>query len=166
MENSPFVLEYSQACGLVSVAVMLAFVAVAAWVIIILATLLTLTQSIMHDSATIFTVEAPSLTYLPKTYDTTTLKSPSPAHNNTMLSRDEKHDLKSMTAYHSKTLPTYGRESDDASDRSSYMTRYHHISWEHVSLDDLPTIQVGMSQMNLSFWAEDEYAGSSQKLRV
>lgn len=195
--GSEFVKTYGQACDLINLAIILgtftsssthpllpiliitlAFVAMAFWVFVILATLCMLIQSSLRASATVFTVEnldynakqSPSTIALRADKSSWTMQSlasyndrsivayPSAAKTSNAYtshpdieSLQQQHDEKSRNVTKSwcseySTHTASGLQHDDRPSFSS--------SFEPVSLDDLPCIQEGMSQLDLAFLSQ------------
>lgn len=194
--GSEFVKTYGQACDLINLAIILgtftnsskrpllpiliiilAFVAMAFWVFVILATLCMLIQSSLRASATVFTVEnldynakqSPSTIALRADKSSWTMQSlasyndrsivayPSAAKtsNTYTIHPDieslQQHDEKSRNVTKSwcSEYSTHTASGPQHDDRPSFSS-----SFEPVSLDDLPRIQEGMSQLDLAFLSQ------------
>ncbi|KAI9499522.1 hypothetical protein BDB00DRAFT_866395 [Zychaea mexicana] len=200
LDGTEFVQLYGQACDLLNYSIVLAFAAVGGWLLVILATLFTLTRSSMH--ASVFTVENPYFTKqsasafaLCADSKSSTMQSIAPYQkpkfpsaaivpssatkkiDNSMDTSDsiraiynlsynvhhrQQYDSKQHQKSNGKSLR--GDAKSWCSDDSAATTAAGHddlevgakASMESISFDDLPRIQVGMSRMNLSFFAETE----------
>ncbi|KAI7882700.1 hypothetical protein K492DRAFT_193214 [Lichtheimia hyalospora FSU 10163] len=174
---SEFVKEYGQACDLINLAIILAFVAMTFWVFVILATLCMLIQSSLRASATVFTVE--NLDYNAK-QSPSTIALRANKSSWTLQSLASYDNDQSIVAYPSaaKTSNTYTihpdieslQQHDEksrtvtkswCSEYSTHTVNAHHderpsfsSSFEPVALDDLPRIQEGMSQLDLAFLSQ------------
>ncbi|KAI8374180.1 uncharacterized protein BYT42DRAFT_575357 [Radiomyces spectabilis] len=168
--HSEFAQTFNNACNLVDATIILAFVVVAGWVLVILACLLTLARSPLHAS-TIFTIENPSsfrtLSRIRSgnyTKPFSNAITPAPISKITNISAPI---LKEMPA----SLPTIQDTSviskptdlciaDEIDYRcpsyaSSQLRNSYPSILEAIPLD-LPTIQVGMSQLDVSFMFYDD----------
>ncbi|KAI8148939.1 hypothetical protein BJV82DRAFT_653153 [Fennellomyces sp. T-0311] len=158
--NSKFVEHYGQACDLLSNAIILAFVAIAAWLLVILAALFTMTRSSMHSSATVFTVECPVYTTQPPSMYTiyttggkssTTQSFQKPSYPSATVSKPVHYDYDAYDApkSHEKSrgaVKSWCSEYSTAS--TATLGEYNSAS---ATLGDLPRIQEGMSCMDLTF---------------
>ncbi|KAI9275588.1 hypothetical protein BDA99DRAFT_588458 [Phascolomyces articulosus] len=190
-DNSEFVQVYGQACSLLSNSIILAFAATGGWLLIILATLITLTRSSLYASATVFTVESPTRTKRSSSAFALVAGSKSPSMQSISSYQQKQPTYPSTAVVQQKSMV---RDSMDCggSTRYSYQQngrrypqtsidgkrsfREHTASWcseystattaagqddtfgkssmDPISLGDLPRIQEGMSNMDLSFLAQ------------
>ncbi|KAI9312197.1 hypothetical protein BX666DRAFT_2031366 [Dichotomocladium elegans] len=170
--DSEYVKNFGQACDLLEIAIVLAFLCMALWVFVILAALFTLIQSSIRASATIFTVE--NLDYSKHSSSMMTLRADHRTHTRQSMASIEKpliitypeaakvhthstdlellshrinkkEETKSWYSDYATSVTTVEDDDDDEDIMSSVFVP--------IALDDLPRIQVGMSRMNLSFLA-------------